>query len=97
MDSVSSGIPLRDERMRDDLFEVERFAEATIKAQIDLRPINDLANGAQIELRLPLTYHFEPGHARDGVTLRVPAPLLPQSSQPLPCKWRNKVKRLSRS
>ncbi len=30
------------------------------------------------ELRLPLSYHFEPGHARDGVTLRVPAPLLPQ-------------------
>jgi hypothetical protein len=55
MDSVSSGIPLRDERMRDDLFEVERFAEASVKAQIDLRPINDLANGAQIELRLPLT------------------------------------------
>ena len=30
------------------------------------------------ELELPLSYHFEPGHARDGVTLRVPAPLLPQ-------------------
>ncbi|KAF1067302.1 MAG: hypothetical protein GAK45_01704 [Pseudomonas citronellolis] len=30
------------------------------------------------ELQLPLSYHFEPGHARDGVTLRVPAPLLPQ-------------------
>ncbi|HTN29555.1 MAG TPA: ATP-dependent RNA helicase HrpA [Pseudomonas sp.] len=30
------------------------------------------------ELQLPLTYHFEPGHPRDGVTLRVPAPLLPQ-------------------
>ena len=29
------------------------------------------------DLRLPLTYHFEPGHARDGVTVRVPAPLLP--------------------
>ena len=29
------------------------------------------------ELRLPLTYHFEPGHPRDGVTVRVPAPLLP--------------------
>ncbi|CAM3223251.1 ATP-dependent RNA helicase HrpA [Pseudomonas plecoglossicida] len=29
------------------------------------------------ELRLPLSYHFEPGHARDGVTVRVPAPLLP--------------------
>ncbi|WP_271195722.1 ATP-dependent RNA helicase HrpA [Pseudomonas turukhanskensis] len=30
------------------------------------------------DLRLPLTYHFEPNHPRDGVTLRVPAPLLPQ-------------------
>ena len=29
------------------------------------------------ELALPLTYHFEPGDPRDGVTLRVPAPLLP--------------------
>lgn len=29
-------------------------------------------------LALPLSYHFEPGHPRDGVTLRVPAPLLPQ-------------------
>ena len=55
MDSVNSGIPLRDEQMRDNLFEVERFAEATVKAQIDLQPINDLADGAQIELRLPLT------------------------------------------
>ncbi|PID45402.1 MAG: ATP-dependent RNA helicase HrpA [Proteobacteria bacterium] len=24
-------------------------------------------------MRLPLTYHFEPGHERDGVTLRIPA------------------------
>ncbi len=30
------------------------------------------------ELQLPLEYHFEPNHPRDGVTLRVPAPLLPQ-------------------
>ncbi|MFC2973585.1 ATP-dependent RNA helicase HrpA [Azotobacter bryophylli] len=30
------------------------------------------------QLQLPLTYHFEPGHPRDGVTVRVPAPLLPQ-------------------
>jgi len=29
------------------------------------------------DLRLPLTYHFEPNHPRDGVTVRVPAPLLP--------------------
>ena len=30
------------------------------------------------ELTLLLSYHFEPNHPRDGVTLRVPAPLLPQ-------------------
>ena len=30
------------------------------------------------DLQLPLDYHFEPGHPRDGVTVRVPAPLLPQ-------------------
>lgn len=55
MDSVNSGIPLRDERMRKDLFEVARFPDALIRAQLDLRPINDLANGAQLELRLPVT------------------------------------------
>ncbi len=27
------------------------------------------------DLTLPLSYHFEPNHPRDGVTLRVPAPL----------------------
>jgi ATP-dependent helicase HrpA len=30
------------------------------------------------ELQLPLTYEFDPTHPRDGVTLRVPAPLLSQ-------------------
>ena len=54
MESVSSGIPLRDERMRKDLFNVEMFPDALVRAQLDLRPINDLANGAQLELRLPL-------------------------------------------
>ena len=55
MDSVSGGIPLRDERMRQVLFEVTRFPETTVRAKIDLGPINDLANGAQVELRLPVT------------------------------------------
>ena len=46
MDSINSGIPLRDERMRKELFEIEKFPEALITTQIDLRPINDLAPGA---------------------------------------------------
>jgi hypothetical protein len=55
LDSINSGIPLRDERMRKELFEIEKFPDAVITTQIDLRPINDLAPGAQLELRLPLT------------------------------------------
>ncbi|MNQ77775.1 YceI-like domain protein [compost metagenome] len=55
MDSNSSSVPLRDERMRKELFEFSKFPEAKVNAQIALRPINDLANGAQVELRLPLT------------------------------------------
>ncbi|MHC8399627.1 YceI family protein [Pseudomonas sp. MDT1-17] len=58
LDSVNSGIPLRDERMRKDLFDIQTFPEALITAQIDLRPINDLAPGAQLELRLPLTVNL---------------------------------------
>jgi len=58
LDSVNSGIPLRDERMRKDLFEIQTFPQALITTQIDLRPINDLAPGAQLELRLPLTVNL---------------------------------------
>ncbi|NHX01771.1 YceI family protein [Pseudomonas koreensis] len=58
LDSINSGIPLRDERMRKELFQIEQFPEATISTQIDLRPINDLAPGAQLELRLPLTVNL---------------------------------------
>ncbi|MGE8065672.1 YceI family protein [Pseudomonas sp. NPDC089569] len=55
LDSISSGIPLRDERMRKELFQIQTFPQALITTRIDLRPINDLAPGAQLELRLPLT------------------------------------------
>ena len=55
MDSVNSAVPLRDERMRDQLFDFKHFPEAQITAQINLQPINELAPGAQVELRLPVT------------------------------------------
>ena len=55
MDSVNSDVPLRDERMRDVVFDFKHFAEAQITAQIDLPLINELASGAQIELHLPVT------------------------------------------
>lgn len=55
MDSVNSAVPLLDERMRDQLFDFKHFPEAQITAQINLQPINELAPGAQVELRLPVT------------------------------------------
>ncbi|MFJ2363958.1 YceI family protein [Pseudomonas sp. NPDC087697] len=55
LESVNSGIALRDERMRKELFEIKTFPQALISTQIDLRPIKDLAPGVQLELRLPLT------------------------------------------
>ncbi|MGA8136591.1 YceI family protein [Pseudomonas sp. MWU12-2345] len=54
LESVSTGIPLRDERLRRDLFEIKTWPEAQIVAQINVQPISDLASGAQLELRLPL-------------------------------------------
>ncbi|MBS7714588.1 YceI family protein, partial [Vibrio cholerae] len=45
LESINSGIPLRDERMRRELFEIKTFPEAQISAQINLQPINDLASG----------------------------------------------------
>jgi hypothetical protein len=54
LESINSGVPLRDERMRQALFQIDRFPDALITTKIDLRPINDLAPGAQLELRLPL-------------------------------------------
>lgn len=61
LDSVSTGVPLRDERLRTLLFDTAAFAEAEVTAQLDLRPITDLAPGAQLELRLPLTVKLH-GH-----------------------------------
>ncbi|MDX5373951.1 MAG: YceI family protein [Pseudomonadaceae bacterium] len=54
LDSLSTGIPVRDERLRSLLFDVARFPDALVMAQLELAPITDLAPGAQLELRLPI-------------------------------------------
>lgn len=55
LDSLSTGIPLRDERLRAMLLDTERLPEARVVAQVNLAQLTDLAPGAQLELRLPLT------------------------------------------
>ncbi|HVF17194.1 MAG TPA: DUF3418 domain-containing protein, partial [Steroidobacteraceae bacterium] len=46
----------------------------------DLFPKQMVVHAAGAELRLPLAYHFEPGSARDGVTMTVPLIALNQIS-----------------
>ncbi|WP_339511219.1 YceI family protein [Pseudomonas sp. RL_15y_Pfl2_60] len=55
LESVSTGVSLRDERMRSLLFDITKFPQAKVSAQLDIRPISTLAAGAQLELSLPLT------------------------------------------
>ena len=54
LDSVSTGIPLRDERLRTLLFDTAKFPEAQVMATVRQALITDLAPGAQLELRLPI-------------------------------------------
>lgn len=55
LDSVFSGVPLRDERLREQVFDTASFPEAEVHAQLDLGPLLGLANGAQLETQLPLS------------------------------------------
>ncbi len=50
LDSVDTGIPIRDERMREMLFDTARFPEATVTARVDLAPLRALGPGEQADL-----------------------------------------------
>ncbi|MEN0107217.1 MAG: YceI family protein [Pseudomonas sp.] len=71
LDSASTGIPLRDERLRTVLFDTAHFPEALVSAQLDLAPITTLAPGAQLELRLPLTVELHGQRQTDTAELLV--------------------------
>lgn len=53
-DSVSTGVPQRDEQIRKTLFETDRFPETRIVTQVQMEPILALANGVQMEVRQPI-------------------------------------------
>jgi polyisoprenoid-binding protein YceI len=53
LDTVETGIPIRNERMRQVLFETGLHPKATLTTRIDLAPLATLAPGQQT--RLPLT------------------------------------------
>ena len=59
--SVDTSIEIRNDRMRDMLFEIDRFPRAVIEAQIDPGRWQDLAAGESVALQVPasLTLHGE--------------------------------------
>lgn len=59
LSSVDTNIAIRDERMKEHLFNVNQFANATIEAKIDLQNIDKINVGEAVTLLVPaqLTLH----------------------------------------
>ncbi|MEP5763309.1 MAG: YceI family protein [Halieaceae bacterium] len=64
---VETLIPIRNERMREMLFETVRFPSAQLRAQVDMKTIKALANGEYMELDLSLSLDLH-GNTRDLMT-----------------------------
>ena len=52
LSSVDTGIELRDERMREMLFDTARYATAEVTAEVDVDAIRDLSAGQSIDLTI---------------------------------------------
>ncbi|MBO3274984.1 YceI family protein [Pseudomonas schmalbachii] len=61
IESIDSGLALRDERLRETFFEIQRYPQATISSQLDLASFDDLQVGQsraqQVDLNLDLHGH----------------------------------------
>ena len=57
--SVATLIPIRDQRMRDMLFQVDRYPTATVDAQIDLNTLVTMPAGSEIDIELEADLKFK--------------------------------------
>lgn len=55
LDSVETGVDIRNSRMREMLFETAMFANATVSARVPLDSFAELAAGARMRQSLPVT------------------------------------------
>jgi polyisoprenoid-binding protein YceI len=80
LDSVDTGIEIRDERMRELLFQTERYPRARLSAQLDMNQLRQIAPGeqgtitaeAELDLhgqRATLTINAAVVHRQDGSLL----------------------------
>ena len=57
--SVATLIPIRDQRMRDILFQVDRYPTATVDAQIELDTLVTMPAGSEIDIELEADLKFK--------------------------------------
>ena len=57
--SVATKIPIRDQRMRDMLFEVDRYPTATVTAQIETGPLVSMLPGSELDIELEGNLQFK--------------------------------------
>ena len=57
--SVATLIPIRDQRMRDMLFQVDRYPTATVAAQIELDTLVTMPTGSEIDIELEADLKFK--------------------------------------
>ena len=57
--SVATLIPIRDQRMRDMLFEVDRYPTATVTAQIETSPLISMPPGSELDIELEGNLQFK--------------------------------------
>ena len=57
--SVATLIPIRDQRMRDLLFEVDRYPTATVTAQIETGPLVSMPSGSELDIELEGNLQFK--------------------------------------
>lgn len=57
--SVATLIPIRDQRMRDMLFQVDRYPTATVDAQIELDTLVTMPTGSEIDIELEADLKFK--------------------------------------
>lgn len=59
LSSVETKIPIRDDRMKSMLFEVDLFPQASVSTQVDISQINSMKPGESVhkELKLSLSLH----------------------------------------
>ena len=53
--SVDTGVPIRDERMQEMLFETDKYPLATVRAKIDMKIVDAIAPGGSSRLATELT------------------------------------------